>query len=350
MDKVFKYSNGSLRSPPEIVYQFYPSDARKFIAGCLKRVLDKPPQWLRNLHPALQTKARHLLILELVAKFCESAEDLAAFAIAFATELYVDALSPKEVWMKLAEYKTGEIVNFYKDIGKRPPGYFANLHGFPPIHLQKAKNRLELFRSSKQLAAYLSQISDMYLALRELHNSYKHGMRVFPATDTDLRTGQKATALTYVDTTGVLKAMLFPTDSVEELYTWCVGLGDMLQTILSWHKVRLEAIERRVVTGRLAIFGKSGSSNRELRNLLFPGLFDARKAQVAKAETICMKKTGELSKMPRGDIIAVDIDSEEILPYHGPELRDVIWQAIESRPGARLVFRRITPNGKVGPY
>ena len=127
VDRVFKDADGNLRSPSELMYLMHPSDARKFIATCLKKVLDKPPQWLGNLPPPpLQTKAKHLLILELVAKFCESAEDLAGFAIPFATELYMDALSPEEVWRKLAEYETGEIVNFYRDIGKRPPGYFAN--------------------------------------------------------------------------------------------------------------------------------------------------------------------------------------------------------------------------------
>jgi hypothetical protein len=35
---------------------------------------------------------------------------------------------------------------------------------------------------------------------------------------------------------------------------------------------------------------------------------------------------------------------------HAPELREVIWQAMKSRPGARLVFRRLTDDGKVGPY
>jgi hypothetical protein len=63
-----------------------------------------------------------------------------------------------------------------------------------------------------------------------------------------------------------------------------------------------------------------------------------------------MQKHRELSKLPRGDFIAIDIDSEEVLPHHGPELREVLWQAMEARPGARLVFRRITPDGKIGLY
>jgi len=350
MEKIFKDPDGNLHSPPEILYQFYPSDARKFITSCLKEILDKPPPRFRELPIPLQRKAKGLLILELVAKFCETAEDLAAFAVAFATELYMEALSPEDVWKRLADYEPGDVVHFYRDIRKRHPKYFVNLHGFPPLDLQKDANRLEMLRSSKQLAAYLGQVSDMYMDLRELYNSYKHGMRVFVVTDTDLRTGRKVPALSYVDRTGKLKAIAFPSEGVEELYTWCIRLGNMLETILGWHKVRLDVNEKRMVTAGLHVFGGSGGSSKELRNLFYPGLFGARDAQVTEAERIVKRKTAELLGIPRGHVFAVDIDSEEILPYHGPELRDVIWQVLKARLGARVVFRRMTPDGKVGPY
>lgn len=350
MEKVLRDAKGRLRSFPEIMYQFYSSDARAFIAGQLKEMLDTPPPSLRNLHPALQKKANELLILELVAKFCESAEDLAAFAISFATELYMDAISPEEVWKKLAEYETGEIVNFYRDIQKRPPKYFANLHGLPPLHMQKLSNQAKLLRSSKQLAIYLNQVSDMYLKLRELHNSYKHGMRVFPGSLKDNRTGKEVPALSYVDNDANAKAIAFPTDSEDELCSWCVRIGQILDTMLQWHKIRIDTSKKRKLSGQLHLFGKTSDEKRELKDLFFPGLFDVRKYRVAEAERIAEKNKQELAGIPYGHVVAIDIDLEEILPDHSPDLRDVLWKSLERRPGANLVFRRMTKDGRVGPY
>jgi hypothetical protein len=349
-DRVLKDKNGKLRSFPEIMYQFYPSDARMLLAGCLKQMLSRPPQFVRESPPSLQKKSMQLLILEIAVKFCESAEDLAAFAVAFAGELYMDTLPPEEVWNNLAKYEPGDVCNFYREIGKRKPEYFANIHGFPPLHLQKVQDQAILLRSCRQLAAYLGKISSRYMALRELHNSYKHGMRVFPGTLRDNRSGKEVPALSYVDRNANVKAIAFPPDVVEDIYGLCIGIGETMNTILRWHRFRLEISGMREHSVALPFFGESRDPSLHLQSLMFPGLFAIRESLVAKAEDVVRQKSQELSKFPRGHVIAIDIDSEEILDFHGPELRDVLWRALESRPGARLVFRRVTSDGKVGPY
>ena len=83
---------------------------------------------------------------------------------------------------------------------------------------------------------------------------------------------------------------------------------------------------------------------------MFPTLFDLRDAVTANAQSIASKKSQIVSKIPIGHIIAIDIDSEEILPYTGTELRDVVLRAMKEKPGARLALRRISRDGKVGPY
>jgi hypothetical protein len=221
MEKILRDNNGRLRSFPDVMYDFYSWDARLFIVDQLKQLLDNPPQSFFAFPKPLQEKAQGLLILELVAKFCESAEDLAAFGIAFATELYTDALTPLDVWKKLAEYETGDIINFYRDIDKRKPEYFANLYGYPPLHLQQSNAGAILLRSCRQLAAYLGHIADRYLALHELHNSSKHGMRVFFGYSTDEKIGREVLAATYVDREANVKAMGFPPDMVNDIYHLC---------------------------------------------------------------------------------------------------------------------------------
>jgi len=350
MDKILKDSSGKLRSFSELMYEFYSWDARIFIVDQLKQLLDNPPQSFYALPKLLQEKAQGVLILELVAKFCESAEDLAAFSIAFATELYMDALAPQDVWKNLAEYATGDVVNFYRDIGKRKPEYFANLHGYPPLHLQQSDVGATLLRSCRQLAAYLGHIAGQYLTLRELHNSFKHGMRVFYGHTTDESTGREVVAVAYVDGDANVKAIEFPPDAVKDIYDLCNGMGSLLGAMLHWHKLRLEISEAGSRKAESPVFGQSTDTQRLMGATFFPSLFDLRNELVAKGEQIALQKNEEISRLPRGHVIAIDVDAEELLPFHAPDLRDVIWQSVRSRPGARLVFRRVTPDGRVGPY
>jgi len=350
MDKILKGSDGKLRSFPEVMYEFYSWDARGFVADFIKGAIDNPPQPFYALPSDLQEKARGLLIVELVSKFCESAEDLAAFGIAFATEFYKDALDPDDVWKKLAEYQVGDVVNFYRDIQRRGPDYFANLHGYPPLDLQEDSSRRILFRSCKQLAAYLNRIAESYNDLSELHNAYKHGMRLFFGHLTDERTKEVVPSVAYVDKDANTKAILFARETIDELFALCSGIGELLGAMLHWHKLRIEITKsgKRIIHS--PVFGRSTDVNHRMGELFFPGLFEIKEALVSKATAIATRRSKELSKLPRGHVIAIDIDLEEILPFHGPELRTIIWQAMKERPGARLVFRRITPNGGVGPY
>lgn len=349
-DRILKDANGNLRTFPEVMYEFYSWDARIFIVDCLRRTFDSPPEAFYKEPPDVQEKAREVLILELVARFCESAEDLASFGIAFATEFYKDALTPEEVWKIFAEHETGEIVNFYTDIQKRGPDYLANLHGYPPLDLQDMASRAILFRSCGQLAAYLGSIADTYLDLRELHNSYKHGMKVFFGHLTDEQTGRENLVVTYVDKDATAKIVPFPHDTVKVLYEKCHGIAQLLSAMLHWHKLRMEVAQSGRRSFHSPVFGKSGEKTRRMGPLFFPTLFDMRKDMVSKAEKIASQEVEELSRIPRGHVFAVDVDLQEILPCHAPELREVIRQAMKSRPGARLVFRRLTEDGKVAPY
>jgi hypothetical protein len=349
MDKILKDSSGKLRSFSDVMYEFYSWDARVFIVDQLKTLLDNPPQSFQAMPKLVREKAEGVLILELVAKFCESAEDLAAFSIAFATELYMDALPPQDVWKNLSEYEPGDVVNFYRDIDKRKPEYFANLHGYPPLHLQQSDVGAILLRSCRQLAAYLGHIATEYLALRELHNSFKHGMRVFFGHLTDERTGKEVIGVTYVDRDSSVKAIEFPPETVKNLYDLCKGIGSLLGGMLHWHKLRLQIPSTGIHKFESPVFGQSTDIQRIMGTTFFPRLFDLKKELVAKGERIVLKSE-EISRLPRGHVIAIDVDAEEILPFHAADLRDVIWQAARSRPGARLVLWRNTSDGKVGPY
>lgn len=349
MNRIFKDSSGKSRSFSDVMYEFYSRDARAFIAGQIKHLLDNPPESFHALPKLLQEKAQGLLILELVAKFCESAEDLAALSTAFATELYMDALTPEDVWKRLLEYEPGDIVNFYKHINTRKPEYFANLYGYPPLHLQQSDVSAFLLRSCRQLAACLGQIATEYLALRDLHNSSKHGMRAFFGHMTDERTGKEVIADVYVDRAANVKAAEFPPEVVNNLYDMCIRIESLIGGMLHWHRLRLRIHSTGTHKFVSPVFGQSADARRGIDTTFFPRLFDLKKELVAKGKRIVLKSK-EISKLPPGHVIAIDVDAEEILPFHAADLRDVIWRAARSRPGARLVLWRNTIDGKVGPY
>jgi len=345
MESVLKDDKGKMKSFADVMYPLYSSDARGFLANLLRQEMINPTLY-KNLPGQLQSKARGILVLELVAIFCESAEDLGAFGISFAVELYRDALSPIEVWEKLAKYGGGEIVDFYSNIQKRGPAYFANLHGYPPLKLQQVDSRRTLLRSCKQLAAYLNIIADDYLKLRDLYNAYKHGMRIFFATlDT------KTPAIIYIDSDSNVKSIVFPIDLVDRLCESCEGIGQLIGAMLKWHWFRLQiAKSGSKPANNMQVFGESGDKVRNLGNLMFPNPTDLRAHFVSQGDRIAAKAKKTLSKLRPGEIIAIDIDLEEILPCHSHQLNEVIWEAIKLRPGARLVFRRVSKDGKVGPY
>ena len=347
MEKVLKDDQGRLLSFPAVMYEFYSWDARIFAVEQIKRILENPATF-NGLSKELRDKLRGILVLELVAKFCESSEDLAAFGIAFATELYMDALGPDEVWKRVAEYETGDIVNFYRDITLRGADYFANLHGYPPLQLQEDNSRMILFRSCKQLAGYMGTVAQAYMSLRELHNAYKHGMRVFFGSLSEK--GIESIAIAYVDADANIKAVNFPPESVEEVYTLGVQLGKILGAFLQWHSIRIQVTKKGSISVSAPVFGHGSDLDKGLGMLFFPTLSETRATLVNEAGKVALEHEAEVEKIDRGHIIAVDIDAREILAFHSPNLRDVIFESFKARPGARLVFRRITSDGKVGPY
>jgi hypothetical protein len=215
LEAVLKDNQGKMKSFAEVMYSFYSWDARGFLADRLKYALQDETLF-NSLPPELQKKARGIIILELVTLFCQSAEDLAAFGISFAAELYRDSVSPADVWKRLAEYDTGQIDDFYKYIQKRGPEYFANLRGYPPLRLQRVDAKRILLRSCKQLAAYLSLITEAYSNLLPVYYAYKHGMRIFFAT---LKEGPtEIPVIIYIDRDTRLKSIAFPTELIEQLY------------------------------------------------------------------------------------------------------------------------------------
>lgn len=109
------------------------------------------------------------------------------------------------------------------------------------------------------------------------------------------------------------------------------------------------ALNPRVMTATQQQRGQGADIHRQLGTTFFPNLFDFKKELDSKGQQIAMQKSEEISKLPRGDVTAIDIDAGEILPVHNADLREMIWAAMRSRPGARLVFRRIS-NGHVGRY
>ena len=348
MEKKLRDNQGKLRSFTDIMYEVYPSDVRQLVAKEFMKMLYDARKASYNSTDA-RDKVIGILILELVAQFCEAAEDLAAFGISFATEFYNDALPPGDVWTKLAEYASGDVVNFYNSIGKRGPEYFANLYGYPPIAKQGHETQTVLFSSCKHMAGYLSHVSAAYLDLRELQNAHKHGMRVFFGSRKNPITRVESPVLIYIDHKADVKAIEFPKESLEELYDLCVGIGQLLKGMLHWHNRRMHVTaSHNLPLTDAPVFGMS--SPREIKErILFPTLFELREYNLSKANQIASKKQKEISELRKGEIIAIDLDTEELIPCNTANVRDAMWKALMDRPTARLTLHRIHQDGKIGP-
>ena len=127
---------------------------------------------------------RQILRLQAITKFCQQAENLAAFAIAFLSSYDDEEHETVGIFNKISKYSIGEIVNFYANINRRNTDYIAKFCGYPPLNVQihKAKSFFEL--SCKNMKGILEHIGEIYIELREFYNAYKHGYRIFLGKDT----------------------------------------------------------------------------------------------------------------------------------------------------------------------
>jgi hypothetical protein len=193
----------------------------------------------------------------------------------------------------------------------------------------------------------LATVAEAYMNLRELHNAYKHGMRVFFGNLNDK--GVQSTSIAYVDDEANVKLMSFPPKLVEEIYELGVQLGRVLGAILRWHDIRIRVTKAGAIQVSAPVFGRGDDKDKEIGMLMFPSVLETREILVTEGEKIAIERKEEVAKINRGHVIAIDIDSGDILSFHSPDLREVIWESLKARPAARLVFRRMTNEGKVGP-
>ena len=103
----------------DALYHIYSIDGLMFTVNAIQKLIDFMDQLYPSTPKNEKDKMIQVLELEIIVKFCQCAENVGAFAIAF-TDTYRD--SKTEVlglFSKISTYSVGEVVNFYAYIGKR---------------------------------------------------------------------------------------------------------------------------------------------------------------------------------------------------------------------------------------
>jgi hypothetical protein len=147
------------------LFDRYDSDALPFLISNYSTVIE----FLRELHPHMSSaeldKARKILTLEVLAKFCHLAENFAAFAIAFKRRYQNEKDEILGIYNTIANYQVGQVIDFYKHIKNRDLQYIAHFMGYPPFPIQSAGTRKSIEKSCQNIKMIRYNQSLFYLII-----------------------------------------------------------------------------------------------------------------------------------------------------------------------------------------
>lgn len=171
----------------DVYASFFSPTMLYFPSEVLKRVLSEKfeevfPEFKND--PDTIDHAKWTLRIEVIGKFCQLSEILAAHLLA--SEKTGNNFKSYEGYAsKLIEYNVGDAVNFYSRIKSITDPELVTIMGYPKLEKQKAKEKTWLERSLFELGIDLELIGDEYAKFKDLYNAYKHGCRMLhPKTAT----------------------------------------------------------------------------------------------------------------------------------------------------------------------
>ena len=114
---------------------------------------------------------KEFIRLELVANTVHYAEVFAASLLAMKKYTRLHKF--------LLEYQPREIIDFYKQIPKKPISYVTKLLQYPAFHqMLPSPTKDELHLSIKEIHKEFKNLAKFYLVWHDMYNSYKHGLRI----------------------------------------------------------------------------------------------------------------------------------------------------------------------------
>ena len=120
------------------LFDRYDHDALPFVVENFFTVIEFLPQLCPSMPPDQRDKFRQVMILEILVKFCQLAENFAAFAIAF-KKRYSNGKDEKlGIYNGIASHEVGHVMDFYKHIKNRNLEYIAWFMGYPPLSIQQS--------------------------------------------------------------------------------------------------------------------------------------------------------------------------------------------------------------------
>lgn len=154
------------------MYRYYQYDCLETASFILRKCLDSPV--MKTIFPDLTNekvdKISRILRVEILARFCQSTENLAVLAISFNRSYANEKQEILGLYDKLVNYGLGEIGDFHENLLSRSPNYFAKIAGYPSPDLQTSTTRTAFLDSCANLKEKLMEISEYYRQLRLLYN------------------------------------------------------------------------------------------------------------------------------------------------------------------------------------
>lgn len=250
------------------------------------------------------------------------------------------------IFDKLTRYGEREIVDFYTHVGKRQLTYIAKFYGYPTLDLQQEITKKYLELSCQNMRQYLTDIGKIYHELRPLYNAYKHGYRVLLAKD-----NASDNTFPFIDYNGKQKFTQVNKDAFNRILSLSHSCRDILEHIYVQHRTR-NAYERAGgKEGKLQVnlFLKGTDSHPvdgDLQ-LSYPTRGNRTTKEKGEGDRMYNMFKDELEKYDRGKIVAIDIDTKEIIAKdYGKE--KVLYQVRDTNHSGRIHIRRVSEDGSTG--
>ncbi|RJQ26194.1 hypothetical protein C4565_07260 [Candidatus Parcubacteria bacterium] len=327
------------------LYDSYSLDGLNLICRSLKEDYDSISQRYVKYSPEDQDKIRHILEVEIIAKFCQHAEDLAMLTLVFKSS-YDDANQEKTgLFNTMARYGLSQIVDFYQQITIRKLQIIAKFFGYPPIDIQSAGVKEFLEKSCETIREEFKKIADLYLELRDVYDAYKHGYRISFAKDN--KTLEES--IVFVNSKGETKLIKFEKTDVEKCVKMARRCKQLADAIMKNHHERAKYEESGGEFGNVNIttVRKPDDPEPPELKLMFSKRGETRKKELEEGEQTYNLFKEELEKTDSGKLVALDLDNKKIIAKDY-SIEGLVSLLKESGNSSRLLIRRIGKNASVG--
>lgn len=182
--------------------------------------------------------------VEVIQKFCQMSETLAAHLIASKNvgnnyesyEGYVDTI---------LTYNVGDAVSFYQSVSQMSDADLIQVMCYPePDDQEDGKAKEALESSLLELKTDLEIIGEEYIKFKEIYNSYKHGCRLLHPKNIHINGEEYEAIIMYLTKKavfakgGVVNFMAFPNDDFNSFFLNIENIMSIINTMLENRKER----------------------------------------------------------------------------------------------------------------